>query len=200
MIGRLRGMLLEKHAPDIVLEAGGVGYELQLPMSSIYRLPAVGEQVILYTHFVVREDAQLLFGFADREERALFRDLLKVNGVGPKLALAILSSMNVNEFVRCVREDNSAALVRLPGVGKKTAERLLVEMRDRLKQWQLDENAVAGGAPAPVTDSASEAEQALIALGYKPQEAARAVAAAARDGAEGSEGLIRQALKNMVKP
>jgi Holliday junction DNA helicase RuvA len=134
MIGRLYGMLLEKHPPDILLDVNGVGYELSMPMNCFYQLPDMGAFVSLYTHFVVREDAQLLYGFISQTERLLFRELIKANGVGPKLALAILSAMTANEFVDCVATENIAKLVKIPGVGKKTAERLLIEMRDKLSR------------------------------------------------------------------
>jgi Holliday junction DNA helicase RuvA len=201
MIGRIRGILLEKQAPELLVDVVGVGYEIQAPMTTFYQLPALGENVVLHTHLIVREDAHLLFGFASREERSLFRALIKVNGVGPKLALAILSGMDVEAFVRCVRDGDTNALVRLPGVGKKTAERLLVEMRDRLRDWHVDGVIVAEGSaqlPGRITDHLLEAESALIALGYKPQEATRMVAAVKIDGAS-SEDLIRAALKSMVK-
>lgn len=197
MIARLRGILIEKQAPEIVVDVGGVGYEVLVPMTTLYQLPALGDEVALYTHFVVREDAQQLYGFADTSSRQLFRDLIKVNGVGPKMALAILSGMDSDDFVRCVQDGDTASLVRVPGVGKKTAERLVIEMRDRLQKWQVP----AGVASAPreaVVDAAAEAEAALVALGYKPQEASRAIAALETEG-QGSDALIRQALKNMIK-
>lgn len=197
MIGRISGVLLEKQAPELLIDVGGLAYEVLVPMTTLYSLPALGEKVSLHTHFIVREDAQLLFGFADRDSRSLFRDLIKVNGVGPKLALTIMSGIDSDEFVRCVRDGDSAALVRLPGVGKKTAERLLVEMRDRLKDWELPQGALPVAANGG-GEQLAEAEAALIALGYKPQEAAKAVSAVAEEGAS-SEELIRSALKNMVK-
>ncbi|WP_301003951.1 Holliday junction branch migration protein RuvA [Arsukibacterium sp.] len=135
MIGRLQGVLLEKQAPDILLDVAGVGYEVQLPLTSFYQLPEPGSQATIYTHFVVREDAQLLYGFITSTERSLFRQLIKANGVGPKLALTILSGMTAQQFVHCVLHDEITTLVKLPGVGKKTAERLVIEMRDRLKDW-----------------------------------------------------------------
>ena len=138
MIGRLRGTLIEKMSPEILIECHGVGYEVTMPMTSIYALPELNQQATLYTHFVVREDAQLLYGFANKVERKLFRLLIKVNGVGPKLALAILSGMSADQFVSCVVHDDLSTIVKIPGVGKKTAERLLIEMRDRLKDWQTD--------------------------------------------------------------
>lgn len=203
MIGRLRGILLEKQAPDILLDVHGVGYELQAPLGTVVRLPAIGQEVVLHTHFAVREDAQQLFGFWTREERELFRTLVKVSGVGPKLALAILSGMDADEFVLTVQRNDTSALVRIPGVGKKTAERLIVEMRDRLREWRPDLAAVRGAAAAPDIAAAgrnrmlADAESALIALGYKPQEAARAISAAQAEGVETSEELIRRALKGM---
>ncbi len=203
MIGRIRGELVAKHPPDILVDVGGVGYEIQVPMTTLFRLPEVGAEVSLVTHFVVREDAQLLFGFFDEQDRSLFRQLIKVSGVGPKLALTILSGMDSTSFARCVQRDDISALVALPGVGKKTAERLLVEMRDKLKDWlvQVDpgDAAQAGGISiAPVTDIVADAEGALIALGYKPQEASRVVAAVNDDSIADSEELIRLALKSMV--
>lgn len=203
MIGRIRGVLLEKQAPELLVDVNGVGYEIHAPMTTIYKLAGLGENVELFTHLIVREDAHLLYGFASIRERALFRALIKVNGVGPKLALTILSGMDVEDFVRCVRDNDAAGLVRLPGVGKKTAERLLVEMRDRLRDWHADGLAVADGAARlPVQqggDHLLEAESALIALGYKPQEAARMIAALGKDAADTSEELIRLALKRAVR-
>ena len=203
MIGRIRGTLAAKHPPDILVEVGGVGYELQVPMTTLFQLPALGAEVSLVTHFVVREDAQLLYGFIDERDRGLFRQLIKVSGVGPKLALTILSGMDSASFARCVQRDDIAALVALPGVGKKTAERLLVEMRDKLKDWfgPLDAGGatLSGGGAARVADKVADAESALVALGYKPQEASKAVAAANDDEVTSSEELIRRALKSMVK-
>lgn len=202
MIGRIRGKLLEKQAPDLLVDVSGVGYEIHAPMTTIYQLPALGENVELFTHLIVREDAHLLYGFASLQERSLFRALIKVNGVGPKLALTILSGMDVQDFVRCVRDGDTAGLVRLPGVGKKTAERLLIEMRDQLRDWHVDGLAVtAGSAQLPMhgNDYLLEAESALISLGYKPQEATRMIAAVKNDAATSSEELIRAALKNAVK-
>ena len=200
MIGRIRGTLVHKQPPDILVEVGGVGYELQVPMTTLFQLPELGTEVSLVTHFVVREDAQLLYGFIDERDRSLFRRLIKVSGVGPKLALTILSGMDSTSFARCVQRDDISALVALPGVGKKTAERLLVEMRDKLKDWlEQVELPVSGGvAIAPVTDMVADAEGALIALGYKPAEAAKMVAAVNDDSIADSEELIRRALKSMV--
>ncbi len=200
MIGRIQGILLENQAPDLLVDVSGIGYEVHAPMSTIYQLPEVGQPVTLHTHFVVREDAQLLYGFADLSERSLFRALIKVNGVGPKLALTILSGIETDEFVRCVRDGDTASLVRLPGVGKKTAERLLVEMKDRLKDWQIDGTAVAASGPATHSTNAVlvEAESALVALGYKPADASKAIAAVNNDSICSSQELIRAALKSMV--
>jgi Holliday junction DNA helicase RuvA len=202
MIGRIHGKLIDKQPPELLVDVNGVGYEIQAPMTTIYRLPEVGAAVTLFTHFVVREDAQLLFGFYDKDERSLFRSLLKVNGVGPKMALAILSGIEAQEFVRCVMDSDITSLTRIPGVGKKTAERLLVEMRDRLKEWQ-QVPAAHGQQPAkavsPQNQMIGDAESALIALGYKPQEAAKAVAAVLEQHGASSETLIRAALKRMVQ-
>lgn len=204
MIGRIRGTLLEKQPPLLVIDVGGVGYEVSAPMSTFYGLGEIGSEVSLFTHHVVREDAQLLFGFANRSERELFRSLIRVSGVGPKLALTILSGIEADAFVACVHHNDTAQLVKLPGVGRKTAERLLVEMRDRLDDWAAApvvavavEGAagVAGGASRLVAD----AESALVALGYKPQEAARAISAVLGDEIDSSEELIRLALKGMVR-
>jgi len=204
MIGRLTGVLQEKQPPDLLIDVQGVGYDVQVSMNTFFALPGLGEAVTLHTHFVVREDAQQLFGFASLEERKLFRSLVKVNGVGPKMALGILSGMSVSDFVRCVRADDSAALTRVPGVGAKTASRLLVEMKDRLEKWQTTESI--SEIPDQVVPQAynpvDEAESALVALGYKPQEAAKMLARAGKDLEEDdrtSENLIRAALKSMVR-
>ncbi|MFA7555137.1 MAG: Holliday junction branch migration protein RuvA [Spongiibacteraceae bacterium] len=200
MIGRIQGLLLEKQAPDLLVDVNGVGYEIHAPMTTIYQLPEVGAKVTLHTHFVVREDAQLLYGFASVAERSLFRALIKVNGIGPKLALTILSGIETDEFVRCVLDGDTASLIRLPGVGKKTAERLLVEMKDRLSDWPIE--SAGPGADSIARRSASgnvaEAESALVALGYKAQDASKAIAAINNNEGESSEQLIRLALKNMV--
>jgi len=207
VIGRLRGELLEKHPPQLVIDVSGVGYEVDASMNTFYQLPEVGRQVTLYTHMVVREDAQLLYGFYDRTERSLFRTLIKINGVGPKLALTILSGISVNEFVQSVQHQDTAALVRLPGVGKKTAERLIVEMKDKLQDFHfsdIDEFTLTDGlgpvTSGPATDNRAEAESALVALGYKPVQATKSIAQAEKGqpGAS-SEELIRAALKSMVQ-
>lgn len=204
MIGRIQGVLVEKLPPQLLVDVQGVGYEIEAPMSTFYRLPPVGGVITLLTHFVVREDAQLLYGFASREERALFRALIKVNGVGPKLALTILSGIEAVDFARCVSHDDTAALVRLPGVGKKTAERLIVEMRDKMGEWlpadaPFELTASSGVDPAARGNQRDEAESALIALGYKPAQASKAVAQAIKAvGDDSVEGIIRQALKSMA--
>lgn len=202
MISRLCGLLLEKTPPVLLVDVHGVGYEVFAPMTTIYRLPDVGNEVMLHTHFVVREDVQQLFGFADTRDRELFRTLIKVNGVGPKMALGIMSGMEVNDLVRCVRSNNIAALTTIPGVGKKTAERLLIELRDKLAEWEV----VGLGSTQPkttamqLTDPASEAETALVALGYKPQEASRMIQQVAQQSSTASsQDLIRLALRAAVK-
>jgi holliday junction DNA helicase RuvA len=204
VIGRLPGVLLEKKAPEILVDVHGVAYEVQAPMSTFYQLPPVGDAVSLFTHFVVREDAQLLFGFYQEQERVLFRNLIRVNGVGPKMALAILSGMAADDFVRTVLSNDISALVRMPGVGRKTAERLIIEMRDRLKDWHsedaLDTVLPSGASVAGERQVSADAETALIALGYKPQEASRMIAQALKnkDNVSSSEELIRLALRSMA--
>ena len=203
MIGSIRGRLIQKQAPDIVIEAAGVGYEIQVPMTTLFQLPAVGEETFLLTHFVVRDDAQLLYGFIDPTDRLLFRQLIKVSGVGPKLALAILSGMDAVAFARCIERNDLATLVALPGVGKKTAERLIVEMRDRLGDWLATlapsaGNATVRGVVARPQDSAADAESALVSLGYKPPEAARMIQSVRTEDEQDSETLIRLALRASV--
>ena len=199
MIGRIRGILVDKKPPEIQIDVAGICYEVQVPMSTLYQLPELGKELTLHTHFVVREDAQLLYGFFEEKDKSMFRSLIKINGVGPKMALGILSSMEANEFVRAVRSNDINAMVKMPGIGKKTAERLLIEMRDRLKGWDDEE----GGAQMSVSAGASitsDAETALISLGYKPQQAAHAIAAVLKTNPEiqGSEELIRHSLKSMA--
>ena len=199
MIGRIRGVLVDKKPPEIQIDVAGICYEVQVPMSTLYQLPELGKEITLHTHFVVREDAQLLYGFFEEKDKSMFRSLIKINGVGPKMALGILSSMEANEFVRAVRSNDINSMVKMPGIGKKTAERLLIEMRDRLKDWDGEE----GGTQVPVPAGASitsDAETALISLGYKPQQAAHAIAAVLKTNPEilGSEELIRHSLKSMA--
>ncbi len=205
MIGRLRGTLIEKQPPEILLEVGGVGYELQLPMTCFSELPPIGQEVVLHTHFVVREDAQLLYGFINKRTRALFRELLKANGVGPKLALAILSGMSASQFVNAVEREEIGALIKLPGVGKKTAERLVVEMKDRLKGWSegalftpytdaMTAQPTDAGKPSSVED---EAISALLALGYKLPQATLVVRKIYQPEMK-VEAVIREALRSML--
>ncbi len=197
MIGRLRGVIIEKQPPRVLVEVSGVGYDVFMPMTCFYELPDNGQEVIVLTHFVVREDAQILYGFNQEQERELFRELIKVNGVGPKLALAILSGMSAKQFVHAVELGELNALIKLPGVGKKTAERLIVEMKDRLKHFDQD-NSSPMLPSIDVKKSSNQVEteavSALIALGYKPQEASRIVNKVAK-GDMDSETLIREALK-----
>jgi Holliday junction DNA helicase RuvA len=200
MISRLRGILLEKTPPWLLIDVNGLAYEVEAPMFSFYRLPDIGEQVVLHTHLVVREDAQLLYGFFCLHERALFRSLIKVNGVGPKLALAILSGIEPDAFVTCVMHSDTASLVRIPGVGKKTAERLVVEMRDRLNDWSPERMMSAGEHKTVADTSTEEAISALVSLGYKPLEARQAVTQAAKEHQDlnTSEELIRHALRSRL--
>lgn len=200
MIGRLSGQLLAKHPPWIVIDVHGVGYELETSMNTLVALPAVGESVSLFTHLTIRDDAHLLYGFGREHERALFRALIKVNGVGPKLALAILSGMDEDAFMRCVRDDDNKALTKLPGVGKKTAERLIIEMRDRFPDWQ-DQREDSSDALLPLEaangrvssrDSLADAEAALVSLGYKLTEASKMLADI--DPHQSTEALIKAAL------
>ena len=206
MIGRLNGILVEKQPPEILLEVSGVGYEVNMPMTCFYDLPNIGENAIVYTHFVVREDAQLLFGFNNKVERALFRELLKANGVGPKLGLAILSGMSAKQFVSCVNNEDATSLVKLPGVGKKTAERLVLEMKDRLKDWGNDlftpfsDNAVIEPAATDAliaNNAADDAVSALVSLGYKLAQAQKTVKSVAKPDMS-TEVLIKESLKSML--
>lgn len=200
MIGFISGSLVEKSAPLLLIEAGGIGYEVQASLTTFSALPAIGSQVKLLTHFVVREDAQLLYGFVDNDERKLFRAIIKVSGVGPKLALAILSGMDVVEFNRCILGNDIKTLTRLPGVGKKTAERLVIEMKDRLPEWGGENSGVdSGGEGGKVLSTkVAEAETALVALGYKPVEASKAVARVNSEAIGSAEELIRAALQSML--
>ena len=198
MIGRLHGTLLAKQPPALLLDVAGVGYELEAPMSTFYELGAVGSEVRLHTHLVVREDAFLLFGFHSEPERALFRQLIKVSGIGAKMALAVLSGLSVDDFRRCVVTADVAALTRVPGIGKKTAERIVMEMRDRVDASGGSISLPAKrGQPVPA-DPAAEALVALQALGYKPAEASRLVEQSAESG-DDAEGIIRKALKRALR-
>lgn len=202
MISRLKGLVIEKQPPECILEVQGVGYEVQLPMSSFYQLPEPEQATVIYTHQVIREDAHALYGFHDRYHRDLFRELLKANGVGPKLALAILSAMDASEFITLVRNESVSQLVKIPGVGKKTAERLLLEMKDRLAKWAQQTDATAGVAvtssmPVATASADSEAIEALQALGYTQVQATKAVKRVAQ-AEMSNEQIIRLALKSMV--
>lgn len=197
MIGFLRGIIVKKQPPLLLLDVQGVGYEVEAPMTTFYTLPEVKDEVEIFTHLVVRDDAHLLFGFATENERHLFRALIKVNGVGAKMGLTILSGIEADEFAQCVQNNDAARLTKLPGVGKKTAERLIVEMRDRLDGLPSIP-AIQKDSPVIENDPVNEAVSALIGLGYKPSEASRFVLAIANDGMS-SEELIREALKNSVK-
>jgi len=199
MIGFLKGRLASKQPPTLMVDVNGVGYELEAPMSTFYGLPAAGEPVALYTHLVVREDAHILFGFGSDSERRLFRGLLKVSGVGPKIALGILSGASVEDFLRIIEAEDVAMLTRIPGIGRKTAERVIIEMRDSVQKFAGP--AAAPGAPltpgAALTPQ-SEAFSALIALGYKPPEVTRLLKAADEPGLSTTE-IIRRALKSAAK-
>jgi Holliday junction DNA helicase RuvA len=194
MIGFLRGRLIWKQPPRLLVDVGGVGYEVESPISTFAALPALGEGLELRTHLAVRDDTQVLYGFATEEERWLFRNLIKVTGVGPKLALTILSGATVKGFVDIVRQENAAALARLPGIGKKTSQRLIVEMRDRLGDGSLV--TLVSGVPedAPSTQAEREAYEALLALGYKTQEASRMLARVPCAGLDSAE-IVRRALR-----
>ena len=201
MIGRLQGKLIHKKAPFLLVDVHGVGYEIEAPMTTFYELPDIGGEVVLHTHLVVREDAHLLFGFASEIERRFFRSLIKVSGVGAKLALAILSGISADAFARCVNDNDITTLTRLPGIGKKTAERLIIEMRDRLHDWGAWEPAQSTTSVPmgiAVSNEVNDAIGALVALGYKPQDASRMVKAVAVND-QGSEEIIRAALQAAVK-
>ncbi len=198
MIGRLHGVLLRKEPPALLVDAGGVGYELEAPMTTFYELPAVGEKVTLYTHLVVREDAHLLYGFAREAQRRLFRELLKVNGVGPRVALAVLSGLSDEEFFHCIADEDVARLTKVPGIGRKTAERLIIEMRGKLPtEMSMAMPSAANPRSTTPADPISEAVSALVSLGYKANEASRAIRGVATQGLSAEE-IIRQALKGMA--
>ena len=201
MIGRLRGVILEKKPPLLLIDVNGVGYEVDAPMSTFYTLPEAGKTITLHTHLVVREDAQLLYGFASEQERHLFRQLIKVSGVGAKMAISILSGMSAEAFTHCINDRDVTSLTRIPGIGKKTAERLVVEMHDRLKDADLPAATAGGSATMSIStpsNGRSDAVSALIALGYKPNEASRWINSVKGEDLS-SEELIRQALRLAVK-
>ena len=200
MIGMLRGKLIDRQAPDLMSDVNGVGYELQASMTTFYDLPELGEEVTLHTHFVVREDAQILYAFSSTAERSLFRTLLKVNGVGPKMALAIVSGMTVDEFAERVKAGDAIGLTRLPGVGKKTAERLIIEMRDRLPKVESTGSVQEASKPGQLpikSNPEEEAVNALLTLGYKPTEASKMVSRQANQDLS-VEAMIRNALKESL--
>jgi len=201
MIGFLRGILVHKAPPFLVLDVQGVGYEVEAPMTTFYDLPAINEEIKLHTHLVVREDAHILFGFSTEADRALFRTLIKVNGVGPKLALTILSGQSAEEFHRCIHDNDTLALVRLPGVGKKTAERLVIEMRDKLPDLS-DSVTVStdktGAAKPVIGNPKQEAVSALCSLGYKPLDASKMVQNISAEG-KSCEDIIRLALQGALR-
>jgi len=194
VIGFLRGRLAAKQPPQLVLDVGGVGYEVEAPMSTFYGLPSVGAEVQLHTHLVVREDAHVLYGFGTERERSLFRELIKVSGVGPRIGLAILSGITVDEFHRCVETHDSASLVRVPGIGRKTAERLVIELRDRLKGLPGEAFVPGAGVAGGSGTAQAEAFAALVALGYKPPEVTRLLQKV-DPSVSATEELIRHALR-----
>jgi len=196
MIGSLRGQLIQKQAPQVVVECGGVGYELEMPMSTFLDLPEVGSNLFLYTHLVVREDAQILYGFTTTDDRLLFRTLLKVNRVGAKMALGVLSAMTANDFRRCVEYEDTTTLSKIPGVGKKTAERLIIEMRDRIDK--VLPAAPGAKTVSPEANARAEALEALVSLGYKPNEVSKLIGQLDTDTLS-AEDIIRQALKQAAR-
>jgi Holliday junction DNA helicase RuvA len=194
MIGSLRGKLTFKKAPSIIIECNGVGYDVETPMSTFFELPAVGEELFLFSHLLVREDAQILYGFATDDERSLFRTVLKVRGIGAKIGLAVLSAMSVAGFNRCIEYEDATALSKIPGIGKKTAERLIIEMRDR-----IDKSVASDTVRLTVEQGAkSEAVDALVALGYKPAEVNKLIGKLDVDG-QSAEGIIRLALRQAAQ-
>jgi Holliday junction DNA helicase RuvA len=197
MIGRIQGVVITKQAPGLLLDVSGIGYEILVSLNTFFEIPDLGESVTLHTHFLVRDDVQQLYGFSQSEERILFRNLIKVNGVGPKMALAILSGMTTDDFSHCVRNNDITALTKVPGVGKKTAARLLIEMRDRMAHVS-NEEILPGRSTEVRVDMHQEAERALIALGYKPQDATKMMAHIDMNRITSAEQLIRLALKSVL--
>lgn len=194
MIAWLKGELMEKQPPSLLLNVNGVGYELEAPMSTFYELPAIGDVATVFVHMVVREDAQLLFAFASKQQREMFRSLIRVNGVGPKVALAVLSTLSVQELMQCMANEDVAQLCKVPGIGKKTAQRLVVEMKDRLEK-EFGDIAIEARAAGGASNDRQDAIAALVALGYKNADAARVVKSQANDLS--SEELIRRALRSL---
>lgn len=197
MISRIQGILIEKRPPWLVIDCNGVGYELEVPMTTVWTLPELNKTVTILTHLIVRDDAHLLFGFATEAERKLFRSLIKVTGIGSKVALAILSGIESKEFVQCVHESNAARLTALPGIGKKTAERLIVEMRDRVGDWAPANLSAMAPSSAAAGNAVNDAISGLIALGYKPPEASRLVMELDGDD-QSSEEIIREVLRRLA--
>ena len=199
MIGQIKGRLLEKNPPEILVEVGGITYEVLVPMSTLYQLPDLGELIHLHTHFSVREDAQTLYGFFDAKTKRMFRSLVRINGVGPKMALGILSGMSVDDLVQTIQDSDIESMVRMPGIGKKTAERLIIEMRDKLSEWSSNEPH-GDYSFASRSQIMKEAEIAMITLGYKSQHAVKAIAQVLKTNPESSdsEELFRFSLKSMV--
>lgn len=199
MIGKIIGILEEKHTHSVLVNVGGLCYEIEVPITTAFALPDNGANVTLFTHFVVREDAQLLYGFLDKNDRDMFRVLIKVNGVGPKLGVAILSGLNSFELTQCVRNDEVSTLVKLPGIGKKTAERLLIELRDKVKDLSGHVNETGASTNQTLFQASiqDEAESALVALGYKQQDAAKAIKNCKQEN-QSLEALIKAALKSMI--
>ena len=199
MIGRIRGKLISLDEHTILVDVGGVGYEMEVTANTLAALPGVGHDVVVHTHLSVREDAHSLFGFASASERDLFRTLIKINGVGPKLALTLLAGLDVVELARCIRDADVARLVKLPGIGKKTAERLVVELKDRIEKLVAIPDVVRPRAAEPATRLViEEAERALIQLGFRPAEASRAIGGAYEHG-HSTEDVVRIALKRMAR-
>jgi len=196
MIGRLAGKLLSKQPPQLLVDVNGVGYEVEAPMSTFFKLPGVGEPLMLHTHLVVREDAQLLYGFATSIEKSLFRELIRISGIGPKVALAVLSGISVDDFWNTVRAGETARLVKVPGIGKKTAERIVIEMRDKAGAGSGE--GLLGIAPGVDATPLAEARAALEGLGYKPVEAQRLTDAIKQDGMT-TDQIIREALKRAAR-
>ncbi|MFT4628985.1 MAG: Holliday junction DNA helicase RuvA [Dinoroseobacter sp.] len=197
MIAWLQGVLLEKQAPNLLLNVNGIAYEIEAPLSVFYDLPAINETVSIFVHMVVREDAQLLFGFSSKQQRDLFRSLIKVNGVGPKVGLAVLSTLSAQELMQCMLNEDDTVLTKVPGIGKKTAQRLIVELKDRLEKEFADvalDASVAGHGGAPANDR-QDAISALVSLGYKNNDASRVVRALPKELT--SEEIIRQALRSL---
>jgi len=197
LISRLQGKLIGKVPPRVVIDCHGVGYEVEVPLTTLWSLPDLQADVTLLTHLVVRDDAHLLFGFATEDERQLFRSLIKVSGIGAKVALAILSGIEVGDFIRCVHENDTAKLTTVPGIGKKTAERLIVELRDRVGDWARSDTPTTPTQSSATPDAVSDAISGLITLGYKPPEASRLVLELETTG-KSSEAIIRETLKKLA--